>query len=449
MPTGDRRRTGWGSGAVGGGPLIDSPAMVGEWDPAAGGWSARDWVPGPAGTVGLTLPGDVELEVDVASPGVFVGLWVAAGPGGRVADRARETLVALLGRPRTDDLLGPIDPGARQLVGTEWERSRTRLRGTDPTGLSVAPALTTHALALDQAAQPGATVLVRALAAVDAAAAASELPELDLEVADLAAGAAGLLLDVRDEIGGARGSALSGRLRTLTPLLDDRGTRRALDRLVRQLEEGSGGRVASSRSEAAPPVAAPAAMPTAAAPARTRAMSVAPLLPVDVSTVAESYGIVAAAARATTDAEIEVRLPGRADLAERLWARAHDPDGVPLAASRVVEHGGDAVARLLVPPRFLRSTRVDLTDRPADPQVPPRLRAIGDAIDHGRAASRADRLHDVKESYSRWRRSEEAWRRAGDDDRAATAQRFSDAETFRRDVGPELLADGAIESGRI
>ena len=109
--------------------LIESVSMVGEWDPDAGGWSARDWVAGPAGTVGVTLPGGVELDVDVATPDTFVGLWVEAsggdGPGGRrPSEEAIGTLVALLGESRTSELLD-LPPGRpRPHLETEgaWPR---------------------------------------------------------------------------------------------------------------------------------------------------------------------------------------------------------------------------------------------------------------------------------------------------------------------------------------
>ena len=89
-------------------PLIASEHVVAEADPVAGGWAARDWVPGPAGTAGIVLAGGLELEVDVAAPGTFVGLWVPSPPSARAIGALRQ----LLGDERSAALLdvtaGPV-----------------------------------------------------------------------------------------------------------------------------------------------------------------------------------------------------------------------------------------------------------------------------------------------------------------------------------------------------
>ena len=62
-------------------PLIAADHVVGEWDPDLGGWWARDWTPGPAGTAGLTrrpVAGQPATEV-----GVPLADHVVSGDQGR------------------------------------------------------------------------------------------------------------------------------------------------------------------------------------------------------------------------------------------------------------------------------------------------------------------------------------------------------------------------------
>lgn len=433
-------------------PLIDSEAMVGEWDPDAGGWWARDWVAGPAGTVASVLPGDVEIEIDVASPGTFVGLWVDDAGGGRPTDHAVGTLRTLIGDRRTADLLRTSPAGVRQLPGDELARRPQPQYSARP---AVTSALATLVLAMHQAALDTSD-MARALDRLDAAAAAVELLELSGPVLDLdtiartsAASAVTVVLDHGHDLDPVDYVLLADRLRTVLPVLDDDTGRRARQ-LADELDRRTGEERHVSHDMASPTEAARATAPMMApavakvAPAAAKVAPVSRLVDVDVSTLAVSYGVTTAAARATTSSEVEVRLAGRGDLAGRLWARAYDPAGAVLAVSRLVEAGDASIARLLIPPRHLPIATVDLTDRPADPVPSSTRRSVQAAIAHGRSAARADRLDDTKNSLTRWRRSEEAWRVVGDDDRADTARRFAVGPDRNRRAGPPLLSDRVI-----
>lgn len=147
-----------------------------------------------------------------------------------------------------------------------------------------------------------------------------------------------------------------------------------------------------------------------------------------------------------------MRIPGRPDLAERLWARSFDVDGTIVAAAPLLadDHDsgrGDVVARLLVPPSKLREATFDITDRPSEPRVSSVARSTVEAIAHGRRAARAERLGDRKEAYSRWGRSADTWRTAGDDERALTARRYAEDGDRGGRIPRPLLADPLIESG--
>ena len=431
--------------------LIEIVSMVGEWDPDAGGWSARDWVAGPAGSVGVTLPGGVELDVDVATPDTFVGLWVeassgAASGGRRPSEEAIGTLVALLGESRTSELLA-LRPGRPRPLGRIDElsqRRRTR-QWSDPRDPGVDTMLTHHALALDQSTRLGASDLVVALSLLDAAVAAAHVDGIDLEsrVRESADRSLRMLLDLWPDVGPADRRRVRDLIADVADRSQDDALRQRARRLVRELQ---GDLAADTRLAS---MAEPMESVPTGAPMARRAMAPSPvgrLLDVDVSTLAESYGVADAAGRATTASEAEVRLPGRADLAERLWARAHGRDGVTLAVSRFVAQGDDAVARLLVPPASLPGATLDVTDRPADPR-PSHLASVTKAIEHGRTAARADRLDDRKEQFTRWNRSATEWRSAGDDDRARRAMQFAEDGAAGRRVPSPLLADPVIEAG--
>ncbi|MDE0802558.1 MAG: hypothetical protein OSA99_04465 [Acidimicrobiales bacterium] len=441
-------------------PLIESRAMVGEWDGEGRGWTARDWVPGPAGTVGLTLPGGVELDVDVASPGTFVGLWVDAERARQPGLAAIATVTALVGEERATALFALDRSGVRQLPGPadrdpDADRFRRFGRGTDPTEPGVAPELARHVLALADATGRDGSGLVAGLSLLDAAAAARwiDAPGIDgLGIAGL--GLEGRMADMVDRAAELVIDNWSADLPIDRPVLTD-----VIDTVDPWLTQAQ--RTALRELNGEVDVDEVIAMPSSArlssaVSERAASAPVSRLRPVDVSALPESFSVVEAAARDTRDAEAEVRIPGRADLAERLWARSFDADGTILAAAPLLagEHDdernggrGDIVARLLIPPASLRGATFDITDRPAEPRVSPRARATVEAIAHGRNAARAERLGDRKETYSRWGRSADAWSRAGDDDRALTARRYAEDPGQGGRVPPALLADPLIESG--
>ncbi|WP_436793864.1 hypothetical protein [Actinospongicola halichondriae] len=428
-------------------PLIESRAMVGEWDGEGRGWTARDWVPGPAGTVGLSLPGGVELEVDVAAPGTFVGLWVDAARARQPSLEALATLAALVGEERATALLSLRRGGVRPLPSTRYDRfDEDRVlqldRGTDPTEPGLAPALARHALAAGDAVDHSASDLVVALSLLDAAAAGLGIDGLDLErrAQDMARRGADLLADVWSPDVSIDLRSLRAVVRELDPLFTD-DHRRAMRAIVDgrdQRHPAGSGRVADA--------AMPASAPLQATEMR-RSAPVSRLRPVDVSTLPESLDVLEAAARNTRDAEAEVRIPGRPDLVDRVWARTFDADGVIVAAAPLLDDGGDAVARLLVPPSLLAGASFDVTDRPDEARPSRGLRATVDAIAHGRSAARAERLRDRKETYARWGRSAESWGVAGDDDRAQTARRYATDGDRGGRIPPALLADPVVEAG--
>lgn len=452
-------------------PLIESRAMVGEWDEEAGGWTARDWVAGPAGTVGLTLPGGVELDVDVASPQTFVGLWVDAA-GGQASPEAVDVLRRLLGDDRAEQLVRTRTDRPQQLTATFDELSRQRRFASDPREPGVDRTLARHALALAQATEPGASELVVALATLDAAASATRVDGLGLEdrAAALARQALAVLADRWPDFGAADPGSVNDALRMIGPLIDDRALLRRLGEMRRDFEPvhpaeagrradtrdaagsaahetdetaDSDGEVAGYAADLAVGAPMPAAVPADLARHRAAkaASPVSRLLPVDVRTLDAAYGVADAAGRRTTPSEAEVRLPGRSDLAERLWARAFAADGTPLAVSRFVTDAGDAIARLLVPPAQLDRAELDVVDDPSALRPSARLRATVEAIEHGRSAARADRLQDPKQAFVRWSRSADHWRDAGDDDRATTARRYAEGDDVGRRYIAPLLSD--------
>lgn len=453
-------------------PLIESLAMVGEWDGEGRGWTARDWVPGPAGTVGLTLPGGVELDVDVAAPGTFVGLWVDAARARQPSLEAIATVIALVGEERATALFGLDRGGVRQLPGPddrdEVSRVRRRNRGTDPTEPGLAAPMARHVLALGDAVDHDGSDLVAGLSLLDAAAAARwiDAPGIDglgiaglgLEgrMADLVDRGAGLVIDEWSADVPVDRRLLADVIDTVDPWLTD-AQRQALrsldgaDAAAAAAAPAGDGAAADAESEAGLPLAVRSARLSSVSATPTPA-PVARLRPVDVSALPASFSVVEAAARDTRDAEAEVRIPGRPDLAERLWARSFDADGTIVAAAPLLadDHDsgrGDVVARLLVPPSKLPGATFDVTDRPSEQRVSSLARSTVEAIGHGRRAARAERLDDRKEAFSRWGRSSDAWRAAGDDDRSLTARRYAEDGGRGGRVPRPLLADPLIESG--
>lgn len=453
-------------------PLIRSEHVVGEWDALAGAFSARDWTPGPAGTAGLRLRGGVELEVDVAAPGTFVGLWAEADRGtprrptldalGRLLGRERvAALLQLQKQPGTPKVLTPLHDGVEpysSILRSEpgrWGTGRDRDSG-------VAPGLARVALASASGTEPTASTLVRALSHLDAALAASIFgPGIGFggrARVDAVAGAE-LLLEVvrRGELDGepVDGPTLADALQQLLPLLPG-----GLDEQIRALAERTTRRRADvdplsfdDVALAAPMTAAdrpPAFAARAAAAPRGGRGAVAPVLGVlDPRSLPLELATTPVVVEARTSSELAVRIAGGARDAEGWWARAHSADDVILAAAPFLPDRGDAVARLLVPPDQLRTAEVDVTGDPGAARPSRRLRRTAEAIAAGQAAARAERLGLARDARERWLVSAAAWDEAGDEARRGQAAELA-AGGGRRfgqvPVPPSLLADAVIEA---
>lgn len=453
-------------------PLIRSDHVVGEWDPLAQGFAARDWTPGPAGTVGLTLRGDVELEIDVASPGTFVGLWVDADHGG-MGRPTTEAMERLLGRERLFDLLAlQKQPGSpkilRPLNDDQPRNIRPRrghpsdpgsLRGTDPNPpRGVAPGLARVALAAATGTEPTASALVHALAHIDAALAASIFqPGIGFGTrarTDAAVGAE-LLLDVvrRGELDGQAvdelelADALRGLVTLLPEGLDDQI--RSLARTMTRRSDDEAARAYPAAAASPPPSTDAMELRHLTESPRPRQRALAPILAaLDRRTLPSELAAEQIVVRATTPSELEVRIahPGPSD---GWWARAYGPDDVIVAASPFLAAQGDAVARLLVPPDRLAEVEVDITGQPGEPRPSRRLRTIADAVRHGQAAARSERLGDIRAARERWQRSSRAWDQAGDPARSGQAMELADGGGRDRDRGrvpPALLTDALVEA---
>lgn len=480
----------FGGGGGGGEPMITSEHVVGELDPDDLGWSARDRTPGPAGTAGLTFLGEVELEVDVASPATFVGLWVPAPVG----DRARGAVARLLGDQRAAALLGLASPGAVVLPGPDRATRRfgrpSPRRGTvDPGGVDASIARVALAGAAVVAAAPDP--LVRALGHLDAVAGLAGVRRgIGTRARRQGAALAGaeLLLGVarRGELAGrpVDGGALARVLGLVVPMLDGplaaevralvgaivagavafapvpvpeadpglaapgaAGAGRAREAISYDATaEGSGGAVERAAAPAAS-MAVPAAAPVEAKKV-ARPRPVGRLLAVDLAALPHALADLGVAARTTTASEVEVRVPGRADDATRWWARAFAPDGVVLAAAPFRPAGGDAVARLLVPPEALLDVLVDVTGQPGEPRPSSAALGVLDAVALGQAAARAERLGAATDAAARWHRCADRWDQAGAPQRAGLARRFA-GETHRGTtdrIPPPLLADPLLET---
>lgn len=429
--------------------LIGEQAVVGEWDPDAGLWLVRASVPGPAGSAGLSLPGGIEVDVDVASPGTLAGLSVEAPAGGAAAlDKATHVaLVAVLGPFATGTLLD-LQPGPPVRLS---DAEQHRARGTGP----LHPALGRAALA--RLAAAGAGALVRGLALLESSAAAATIGRLAgldrVARADAEEGSA-LLLDL----------AAGGDLR-----LDDDRTTRELAAALRRAATLLGGRpdvvalatavdqgrygprrppiVADAAVDAVRPMPAAARAPqrpvAAAAPQAAGAARLRVVQPVAVDRSHLPDGVAAAdvsGVRASV-AEVEVQLGGGAGRAGGWWVRATTADGTTVALAPVVDAGPDAVARLLVPPAMASTIEVDLTSEPGSPRLPPRLRAVERAVALGQAAARASRLR-LGVAPSRWAACAAAWSEAGDEARAGRAR-----DAYRsQEAGAPLVVDPLLEA---
>lgn len=427
--------------------LIGEAAVVGEWDPDAGLWLARAAVPGPAGSAGLSLAGGVEIDVDVASPGTLAGLTVEAPEGGVAAltKLTQATLVAVLGPTATATLLD-LPPGPPSRLS---DAEQHRARGVGP----LHPALGRTALAHLAGRHVGP--VVRGLALLESSASAAtmgKLAGLDRLARQDADDGCSILLDL----------ATGGDLH-----LDDDRTTRELAAALRRAATLLGGRPDVVGLAAAveqgrygphrPPLAGDAAvrpMPAAAeAPPRQKVVpAAAPLAaggarlrvvqPVVVDRSHLPPGVAAtnvAGVRAGV-AEVEVQLAGAAGRAGGWWARATASDGTTVALAPVADAGGDAVARLLVPPAAVDGLEIDLTADPGTPRPSPRLRATERAVLLGQAAARASRL-GLPVAAARWAACATAWSEAGDEARAGRAR-----DGLRsRECGPSLVVDPLLE----
>ena len=430
--------------------LIGEQAVVGEWDPEAGLWLVRAAVPGPAGSAGLSLPGGIEVDVDVASPGTLAGLTVEAPAGGAAAlDKATHVaLVAVLGPFATGTLLD-LQPGPPVRLS---DAEQHRARGIGP----LHPALGRTALA--RLAAGGAGPLVRGLALLESSAAAAtigRLAGLDRVARVDAEEGSALLLDLAggghlhlDDDRTTR--ELAAALRRAATLL---GGRPDVVALATAVDQGRFGPrrppiVADAAVDAVRPMpaaarapqqeAAVAGVPQAAGAARLRVVQ-----PVAVDRSHLPDGVAAAdvsGVRASV-AEVEVQLGGAAGRAGGWWARATTADGTTVALAPVVDAGPDAVARLLVPPAMASTIEVDLTSEPGSPRLAPRLRAVERAVALGQAAARASRLR-LGVAPARWAACAAAWSEAGDEARAGRAR-----DAYRgQEAGAPLVVDPLLEA---
>jgi hypothetical protein len=454
-------------------PSIDSQHVAGAWDADLGGWWARDWTPGPAGTAGLTLAGDVELDVDVASPATLVGLWVPSP----LPRRGARALRNLLGDERAAELLalgagggpaGPVVLGAGRVRRLGRTRDRSLGRG------GVAAPLARLGLTSIPSIAASGDPLVRALGHLDAAAATIAVgPGVGVGAAGRAHALAGieLLVDLarRGELDDrpVDGAALLDALERLDPLLPEghlpalRAIRADLDAgAVRfaPIPEADPGRALAGGARAdvavdaiaselamAPPPAAAAPLAEGAPRARVaRQRPVGHVVGVDVAVLPLALAAASVRARTTTPSEIEVRVADRGH-GGRWWARAFDLDGQVVAAAPLLAGDGDAVARLLVPPERLTQLRVDVTDQPGEPRPSAAALDVLGAVATGQAAARAERLGRTGDAAARWHRAATAWERAGADQRAGLARELAAGRRDER-IPPPLLADPLVEA---
>lgn len=452
-------------------PLIRSRHLVGGWDPDARAWTARDFTPGPAGSAGLELPGGVEVEVDVAAPATLVGLWV---PSDDREDTLRTT-VALLGAARTKALRARRDDGPPRVLRVggpddpydEPSQDFGTVRGR----AGVAPALARLALALDVSDDPARASFSRALALLDAAVATDDLSDdlpLGDRARDLATEAVELLLSAArdgtladgpvdayalaaalEQAARLLGPSLGGEARSLAADLARRGS--VDDRVASMPVEYEDSYDEQGDEDVLLNVAALRAPPAVAADRPTPRAAAVVLDVVDRAALPVPFARARVVARATTESEIEVRIHDEASRAEGWWARAFDSRDVLVAAAPLRAAGSDAVARLLVPPALLTRVTVDITDAPGQPRPSARLRSVVDAVQAGRAASRAERLEQRFVAEQRWATTSQAWEEAGDPARAGLAGEYARGTRGRRGreeerVPAPLLSDPAVDA---
>jgi hypothetical protein len=393
----------------------------------------------------------VELDVDVAAPRTFVGLWVPADGDDRPNRDAVRTVTMLLGPDRARalfDLTGnagarSLDEGRNDPDEELRQRQRQRFgRGTQPSPSGLHRSLAHLGLATTVLQDPTSSGLARALARLEAATRLSRVGMRNAARSHAEAGAA-VLVDRWPDIGDTDPRTLATTLGRVDRLLspetatDARGLvadLRGRDRRARHVRET----VALHAARA----------PMEAPPAAASARPVARLLQLEVSALPVPLHGREIAARAVRDAEAEIRIHDLAHEADTWWARAFDEDGTMLAAAPFLPVDGDAVVRLLVPPGALHHATYDITDVPGQAPVAPRLQAVVDAVARGQAAARAERLGRPHVAEERWNRSGRSWAEVGDKARSMQAQEYASGMERGRDrIPPPLLADPVVEAG--
>ncbi|HZA00602.1 MAG TPA: hypothetical protein VE575_17715, partial [Acidimicrobiales bacterium] len=417
-------------------PLLGHGELAARCDPASGLTTVGPGSWGPAGTAGLSLGDGLELDVDIARPTTLVALTIEP-PSGRAPgahdDRLHRRLEALLGPPRAQALLRLVREPRGDPDGPGGDRQDAADHG-DGAATGVAPALHRAALAQAIACAPGAPPPVQAVGLLEAAA---ELAQLDgrLDVAplvrhDLDAGV-GLLVDLLADGGvplpGRRAAReLTALLRRVSRILGDQPL--AADRLAalaHQLERAHHGGRRRSRGGAA----GVAGRDDGGRAAGTDLTAGARRVAIDLGSLPGALAEAGLAAWWADPAEVRVRIDGWADRRGGLWARVFG-DGVLVALAPLGTDGGDAVARLVVPPDTRTRLDVDVTDRPELPRPSPTLAATQRAMHVGRAAAQAERLGDRASALLRWRQCARYWARARDPGRVEAAHALA-----RRAVG--------------
>lgn len=450
-------------------PLLGHLPLVATHVPGSGLVSVASWPVGPAGSVGLDLGFGVEIDVDAARPSCLVGLTIElppVDPPGGVPDGLRRVLHRLLGRSRSDDLVGFLGESARDPTHATSARLGAGVHGrsvangdpdlADLPGYApvpgVTPALHRAAIAQGAACAPGVSPLVRAVGLLEAVAELSVGGRaLDLAGAvrrDLRIGVDTLLGAVdgglRPRRGGEAARELAGLLRVVSSLTPRQSLVAArLTSLARELEPHRRNRPSTRRPTTSKRPLAPRCHHDrgSAEDASSRRQldrdhpgtvdvgrsDLLRRVPIDVGSLPGALAEAPIAAYRRGPAEVVVRIDGWAVRRGGLWARTfHSGDGSLLAVAPLRADVGDAVARLLVPPEAIHRLEVDVTDRPELPRPSPALGATQRAIHVGRFAAQAERLGDVASAAQRWRQSARLWSQAGDDERAEMAFALGD-----------------------
>lgn len=385
---------------------------------------------GPAGTAGLQLGEDLELDIDVTAPSTLVGVILhlpSDGAPDTVSPVARRRLQPLLGTTRVQALMelvraavrdgtqlwrGRLDDGFaswRARHGGEGRAADSAMRNADA---RVAATLSRAALAYQAASEVGALPLLRASGLLEAAVELAQpgIPGLGSIARRDARRGAHLLLelveDARLVVPDRAAPRLAALLRSVTGL-DERGSRGvALAALADAVERGE--HTGPSRGD---PTHHRSAADAAAVHDATPA---GPFVTVDVRALPGALAATPLVAYHTRNAELQVRVPAWAERHHGLWARAFRAnDDVLLAVAPLRRQGPDAIARLLVP-NAMKRLEVDVTDRPELPRPSAALSAVQRAIYHGGLAARAERLGSPTQAAEHWRRCAGGWLSAGD-----------------------------------